>query len=474
MIKVKKIKIENNPILWNLDLDLTKDDGSIYDTILFVGENGSGKSTLMDILYQFTTFENLEIAENERREIVIELSESNDGNIQNGVYKISFDLKDWNNVWGWNYYMSHYIVKYQENDYSRHVLADYSHQYENFIKAIFSDVSINFSAKVTNTTDKKIDTEILTSIKSSENIAQDITQTLVDIKVADNADLYDWVISNEGIAPPAEEKDKRTRRFKEAFEKMFSDTKLAYKNVKDLKPIFEKNNQEIEINRLSSGEKQIVFRWGFLLKDKQSISWALVLVDEPEISMHPRWQKKALDFYKNLFRDWSWNQTSQLIITTHSPYVLQSYDSNTDCIVIFSSEGIKKIDSMRAYIWATPSLWVINWHAFNLPTIEFFNELYEYIQKESGCNTQKYLEKYLKNRGIEQDKEYMDYGRIRHCTLRTFIRNKIHHLGVYQWWDYSNDEFIFAIKGMIDFISKRRLWLPQFPLVIPPCFLYSN
>ena len=340
MIKIKKIKIENNPILWNLDLDFTKDDGSIYDTILFVGENGSGKSTLMDILYQFTTFENLEIAENERREIVIELSESNDGNIQNGVYKISFDLKDWNNVWGWNYYMSHYIVKYQENDYSRHVLADYSHQYENFIKAIFSDVSINFSAKVTNTTDKKIDTEILTSIKSSENIAQDITQTLVDIKVADNADLYDWVISNEGIAPPAEEKDKRTRRFKEAFEKMFSDTKLAYKNVKDLKPIFEKNNQEIEINRLSSGEKQIVFRWGFLLKDKQSISWALVLVDEPEISMHPRWQKKALDFYKNLFRDWSWNQTSQLIITTHSPYVLQSYDSNTDCIVIFSSEGI--------------------------------------------------------------------------------------------------------------------------------------
>lgn len=474
MIKVKKIKIENNPILWNLDLDLTKDDGSIYDTILFVGENGSGKSTLMDILYQFTRFEDQKLAENERRELIIELSESNDRNISNGSYKISFDSRDFNKMWGWDYYKEHYIVQYQENDYTRHVLSNYSDQYKSFMKSIFSDVSINFTANVRNSTDKKLDTEVLSSIKSSENIAQDITQTLVDIKIADNADLADWVALNQDMIPPAEEKDKRTRRFKEAFEKMFSDTKLAYKNVKDLKPIFEKNNQEIEINRLSSGEKQIVFRWGFLLKDKQSISWALVLVDEPEISMHPRWQKKALDFYKNLFRDWSWNQTSQLIITTHSPYVLQSYDSNTDCIVIFSSEWIKKIDSMRAYIWATPSLWVINWHAFNLPTIEFFNELYEYIQKESGCNTQKYLEKYLKNRGIEQDKEYMDYGRIRHCTLRTFIRNKIHHLGVYQWWDYSNDEFIFAIKGMIDFISKRRLWLPQFPLAIPPCFLYSN
>jgi hypothetical protein len=140
------------------------------------------------------------------------------------------------------------------------VLSDYSDQYKSFMKSIFSDVSINFTANVRNSTDKKLDTEVLSSIKSSENIAQDITQTLVDIKIADNADLADWVALNQDMIPPAEEKDKRTRRFKEAFEKMFSDTKLAYKNVKDLKPIFEKNNQEIEINRLSSGEKQIVFR----------------------------------------------------------------------------------------------------------------------------------------------------------------------------------------------------------------------
>ena len=48
----------------------------------------------MDILYQFTILAEQKLVENERREIVIELSESNDGNIQNGVYKISFDLKD--------------------------------------------------------------------------------------------------------------------------------------------------------------------------------------------------------------------------------------------------------------------------------------------------------------------------------------------------------------------------------------------
>lgn len=456
MIKIKHIKIENNPILWNVDLDFTKDDGSIYETILFVGENGSGKSTLMDIIYQFTKLEEQHLEENERRELTIQLSQSNDQNIQDGIYKISFDLKDLNSIWGGDYYMRHYMVEYQQSDYSRHVLVDYSAQYKSFIKSIFSDVSINFNAKIEGTTNKQIDAQILESLKSSENISKDITQTLVDIKVADNADLADWVNSNQGILPPEEEKDKRTRRFKESFDKMFADTGLVYKNVRDLKPIFEKNNQEIEINHLSSGEKQVVFRWGFLLKDKQSISWALALVDEPEISMHPRWQKKALDFYKNLFRDWSWNQTSQLIITTHSPYLLQNYRSDTDCIVVFSSEWPKRVDAMRAYIWTIPSLWVINWYAFKLPTVEFFDELYGYIQIKTKNTTQRKLEIYLEQHWIPVNKEYKDRGQTKYCTLRTFIRNKIHHVGVYEW-EYSELDLLSSIKNMINFILEQQL-----------------
>lgn len=54
----------------------------------------------MDILYQFTRFEDQKLAENERRELIIELSESNDRNISNGSYKISFDSRDFNKIWG--------------------------------------------------------------------------------------------------------------------------------------------------------------------------------------------------------------------------------------------------------------------------------------------------------------------------------------------------------------------------------------
>lgn len=465
MIKIKKIKIENNPILWNVDLDFTKQDGSIYDTILFVGENGSGKSTLMDILYQFTSFSFNEkkLSHGERRIFFIEIVQSKYEIIPNWIYEIYVD----NNIgFAPRADSSKFTILSWQQDITHNI---FSHlvEFKDIVKSIFSDVSINFDAKVTNSTDKKLDTNHFNSIKSGEDIAQDITQTLVDIGIADDGDFATWWRTHPEEVVDANQLDIRSRRFKTAFNEMFSETWLRYKWVYSLNPIFEKNNQEIEINHLSSGEKQIVFRWGFLLKDKQSISWALVLVDEPEISMHPRWQKKALDFYKNLFRDWSWNQTSQLIITTHSPYVLQSYDSNTDCIVIFSSEWIKKIDSMRAYIWSIPSLWVINRYAFNLPTVEFFDELYWYIQEKTKNYTIPDFENYVTTLSTGRFNKTHSWTREdsgvpqspQQCTLQTFIRNKIHHPenSTMSSTNYTDRELSQSIQEMMNCITANSL-----------------
>jgi hypothetical protein len=39
------------------------------------------------------------------------------------------------------------------------------------------------------------------------------------------------------------------------------------------------------------------------LQNKNSINGNPILIDEPEISLHPNWQLKILDFYKNIFID---------------------------------------------------------------------------------------------------------------------------------------------------------------------------
>ena len=49
----KRIKWNNYATLGNLDLDFSKNDGSIYKTIILAGENGIGKTTILETLANY-------------------------------------------------------------------------------------------------------------------------------------------------------------------------------------------------------------------------------------------------------------------------------------------------------------------------------------------------------------------------------------------------------------------------------------
>lgn len=80
--------------------------------------------------------------------------------------------------------------------------------------------------------------------------------------------------------------------------------------------IFNQGSHTISLEQLSSGEKQLLL---ILLKvfllDKQP---AIVLMDEPEVSLHIRWQREIIDRLQQL------NPHCQLIISTHSPSIFSS------------------------------------------------------------------------------------------------------------------------------------------------------
>lgn len=77
-----------------------------------------------------------------------------------------------------------------------------------------------------------------------------------------------------------------------------------------------------------------MFRGAFLLKDIQSTTGRIILIDEPEISLHPNWQIRILNFYKNLFLDENQRQTSQIFIATHSPFVIHNKSRRNDKIIV--------------------------------------------------------------------------------------------------------------------------------------------
>lgn len=107
--------------------------------------------------------------------------------------------------------------------------------------------------------------------------------------------------------------------------------------------VFQKFDSDVDIDQLSSGEKQIVYRGCFLLKDANALKGSFVLIDEPEISMHPAWQTKIMDYYKGLFTDEDGKQTSQIFAVTHSPFIIHNKNRKNDKVLVLARDASGKI-----------------------------------------------------------------------------------------------------------------------------------
>ncbi len=92
-------------------------------------------------------------------------------------------------------------------------------------------------------------------------------------------------------------------------------------------------NNELKLEQLSSGEKQeIVLFYDLIFEVPNGV---LLLIDEPEISLHIVWQKKFMDDllkiveYKNL----------KVIVATHSPQIINNHwDIQVDLGVLYGNE----------------------------------------------------------------------------------------------------------------------------------------
>ena len=205
---------------------------------------------------------------------------------------------------------------------------------------IYSDVNINFhSHPLSNVTSLNID-EDKGSRRSQEDFPTQINQLLIDIQSLDNDNLARAYkeAKLKGETTDNLTADERLSRFKKAFSQMFDG--LTYSHIDNKngakKIIFTKNGVEIPIENLSSGEKQIVYRGCFLLKDANATNGAFVFIDEPEISLHPKWQMKIMDYYKGIFTNENGEQTSQIFAVTHSPFIIHNDNRKNDKVIVLA------------------------------------------------------------------------------------------------------------------------------------------
>lgn len=408
-MKFRKITFENHPILGNLSFDFTDKDGRTVDTIIIAGENGCGKSVLLNELYQYNPtnifnkegviISEIELSQYEK-EIINEgqnFKSKKLPSIFGSVITIKQDFTIKNN---WEQCKVFYNSTEKE-------IISYGYIFNidnnNLFKPVFSDVEINFTPKsISNVTSSNVDERVNSAIKSSNNIATEITQLLIDIDNLDNADLAQWVKKNPMIAPPENIQGIRMKRFTNAFHSIFPDKRFyAINNINGHKTVeFEEFGKRIPIEKLSSGEKQIVFRGGFLLRNQKTTEGSVVLIDEPEISLHPKWQLEIMTFLKKLFMK-EGKQTSQLIVATHSPFIIHNATRANDKVIVMKKKNdgtITICQDPKYFSWTEAQ---IIREAFNITPYLETGKINVFLEGETD---EKYYNKALDVFGIDKDK----------------------------------------------------------------------
>ena len=189
--------------------------------------------------------------------------------------------------------------------------------------------------------------------------------------------------------------------------------------------------KQINTKELGSGVEIILTL--ILLKNlaDESKGSIIYLIDEPELHLHP----KAQDTLMGLLLQESTNK--QIILSTHSPFIYKNCIANNIGInVLRKIKNNIDISNVSQQGWGifpwSPSWGEINYFAFDLPTIEFHNELYGYLQERENKFKETEIETFFSTNSILQNKQWIrdsggNPGKSYAVSLCTYIRNSIHH-----------------------------------------------
>lgn len=149
--------------------------------------------------------------------------------------------------------------------------------------------------------------------------------------------LIYWLFNLSQIYEKQREQDDSIKAFAKVCNSYLleSDKEFRYDESKLQLPIVQKrSNQNVELDNLSSGEKQVVSIFSRLyLMPPQTYA---ILFDEPELSLSMEWQRKLLCDVANSGR------CPLIIAATHSPFIFQNeFDSRTAQLDVQHIEEVK-------------------------------------------------------------------------------------------------------------------------------------
>jgi len=252
----------------NLNINF-ENNGKILDVVVLAGINGMGKTTVLEVISDY--FENIErnLKNKNKIDIKFESGEKNlDNLVANRETKVIYvpeTVEFSNNLWNDDSFLelSKEKLSYTIGTYKFRSIPDY------------------IRSKIMNKVTEGID-------KSSQQIMEEVFSEINEI----------FQVLDENIDI-----------------KLVGMSKAS--SLEEILPIFKNSSGDtFDINSLSSGEKQLFLRT-LAIKTMEPQN-SIILIDEPELSLHPRWQQRIVDVYRKI------GKNNQIIIATHSPHILGS------------------------------------------------------------------------------------------------------------------------------------------------------
>ena len=319
-MKIEKVHIKNIKGIKDLELSFKKDD-KILDLIVLAGVNGSGKTTILESIKDFFNNKNINYEEPKKSNVDLDIffEKFEKKNIEEAE-KSSNNYKQplWN---FFNALQSYQYEKYNNNGLYQNLIAK---RFENPPKIIYVPAENKFEEIQTYSTTLSKEYKFINIVNS--NVIRDIPSYI--------ATRRNYLATIEENLTMKEVTNKVVNEINSIFNILELDAKLKgfSKDEKTL-PIFENSaGEEFDINDLSSGEKQLFLRTLSIkmLEPNNSI----ILIDEPELSLHPKWQQRIIEVYKKI------GENNQIIVATHSPHILGSV-SNENIFILYRNENGK-------------------------------------------------------------------------------------------------------------------------------------
>lgn len=426
-MNIRKLKYKSYKNLGNLELDFVNPaTNQPYRTVVLVGENGTGKTTILKTISDYInviTLRPFDYIEYEADGKVYRIEPLPD---ENPTFHIRKDIAAGTEE----------AIRRDDGNSPKVMRSDTKDMRS--YPCVFSKARADFKTDIINAVSTKaLDTDV--HVDDTEDNYTSLKQLIVDIENQDNAEYtqrnkvarldYDQFLPSS-----------KMYRFSNAFNTFFGNISFdRIENIRNEKVIlFKKNNKDVPIDELSTGEKQIVFRGAHLLKNSGKMENGVAFIDEPELSMHPLWQGKILEYFRKLFTDTTTgNQKVQLFFASHSEYVVASalkHQNDVVVIVLTDSGGVISSRKITTPI-VLPTIVAseVNYAAFGVPTIDYHIALYGAIQAKYNKQTIADCDSF-----IERCTPY--YDPVRHerittnphsgCTYRTLptkVRNHIDH-----------------------------------------------